>query len=71
LEIFSPIGKVSVVINKMHTYNSCSSVEDTHIEILFLKRQTRDGDLWSGNVCFPGGHRELGESLQGRRGRRE
>ena len=27
-------------------------------EILFIKRASKDGDPWSGDMAFPGGHRE-------------
>ncbi len=27
-------------------------------EVLFIKRAQRPGDLWSGHMAFPGGHRE-------------
>ena len=32
-------------------------------ELLFLKRTPNPKDKFSGNVCFPGGHRDDGESL--------
>ena len=31
-------------------------------EVLFMKRQARRGDPWSGNVAFPGGHRDPGDA---------
>jgi 8-oxo-dGTP pyrophosphatase MutT (NUDIX family) len=32
------------------------------LQILFLKRAVREGDPFSGHVCFPGGHIEKGET---------
>ncbi len=32
-------------------------------EILFIRRAERDGDPWSGHMAFPGGRRQLDESL--------
>ncbi|KAA3607879.1 MAG: CoA pyrophosphatase [Planctomycetota bacterium] len=32
-------------------------------EILFIQRAIRDGDPWSGQMAFPGGRRDPGESL--------
>ena len=31
--------------------------------LVMIKRSTRDGDPWSGQMAFPGGHREGSESL--------
>ncbi|KAK3255750.1 hypothetical protein CYMTET_35083, partial [Cymbomonas tetramitiformis] len=33
------------------------------VELLLLKRASRTGDPWSGNVCLPGGHVEPKETL--------
>lgn len=30
-------------------------------EVLFIKRAQRPGDIWSGHMAFPGGHREPGD----------
>jgi 8-oxo-dGTP pyrophosphatase MutT (NUDIX family) len=35
-----------------------------NIQILFIKRTTREGDRWSGNVAYPGGKQDPGESLK-------
>jgi 8-oxo-dGTP pyrophosphatase MutT (NUDIX family) len=32
-------------------------------EVLFIRRAEREGDPWSGHMAFPGGRRELDESL--------
>ncbi|RYY38191.1 NUDIX domain-containing protein [archaeon] len=32
------------------------------VQILFIKRAVRETDAWSGNVAFPGGQQEAGES---------
>src|SRR5512140_3252213 len=33
------------------------------VEVLFIRRSEREGDLWSGHVAFPGGRVEPGEGL--------
>lgn len=33
-----------------------------HIEALFILRAVREGDPWSGQMAFPGGHRDLGDA---------
>ena len=30
-------------------------------EVLFIKRAQRPGDIWSGHMAFPGGHRDPGD----------
>ena len=35
----------------------------TGLEVLFIRRAEREGDLWSGHVAFPGGRVEPGEGL--------
>ena len=34
------------------------------LEVLFIRRAEREGDLWSGHVAFPGGRVEPGEGLE-------
>jgi 8-oxo-dGTP pyrophosphatase MutT (NUDIX family) len=34
---------------------------DDGLEALFIKRATRDGDPWSGQIALPGGRRDAGE----------
>jgi 8-oxo-dGTP pyrophosphatase MutT (NUDIX family) len=34
------------------------------LEVLFIRRAERAGDLWSGHVAFPGGRVEPGEGLE-------
>jgi 8-oxo-dGTP pyrophosphatase MutT (NUDIX family) len=34
------------------------------LEVLFIRRSEREGDLWSGHVAFPGGRVEPGEGLE-------
>jgi 8-oxo-dGTP pyrophosphatase MutT (NUDIX family) len=36
-------------------------VREADRSILFLKRAEREGDPWSGDICFPGGRREPGD----------
>ncbi len=31
---------------------------DGHTEVLFIQRAVKEGDPWSGDMAFPGGHRE-------------
>jgi len=31
-------------------------------ELLFIQRAQRDGDPWSGDMAFPGGHKEAGDA---------
>ena len=33
------------------------------VELLFIRRAEREGDLWSGHVAFPGGRVEPGEGI--------
>src|SRR5512137_2241570 len=33
------------------------------LEVLFIRRSEREGDLWSGHVAFPGGRVEPGEGV--------
>ena len=34
------------------------------VEVLFIRRAEREGDLWSGHVAFPGGRVEPGEAVE-------
>jgi 8-oxo-dGTP pyrophosphatase MutT (NUDIX family) len=34
------------------------------LEVLFIRRAEREGDLWSGHVAFPGGRVEPGEGVE-------
>ncbi len=34
--------------------NALESINDTNVEILFIKRAERERDTWSGHVAFPG-----------------
>ena len=34
------------------------------LEVLFIRRAEREGDLWSGHVAFPGGRVEPGEGIE-------
>ena len=34
------------------------------LEVLFIRRAEREGDLWSGHVAFPGGRVEPGEAIE-------
>ncbi len=34
------------------------------VEVLFIRRAEREGDLWSGHVAFPGGRVEAGEGIE-------
>lgn len=34
------------------------------LEVLFIRRSEREGDLWSGHVAFPGGGVESGEGVE-------
>jgi 8-oxo-dGTP pyrophosphatase MutT (NUDIX family) len=34
------------------------------LEVLFIRRAEREGDLWSGHVAFPGGRVEPGERIE-------
>lgn len=34
------------------------------LEVLFIRRAEREGDLWSGHVAFPGGRVEPGEEVE-------
>ncbi len=34
---------------------------DNHPEVLFIKRAIKPGDPWSGQMAFPGGHRDDGD----------
>jgi 8-oxo-dGTP pyrophosphatase MutT (NUDIX family) len=34
------------------------------LELLFIRRAEREGDLWSGHVAFPGGRVEPGEGIE-------
>ncbi len=36
----------------------------TGLEVLFIRRAEREGDLWSGHVAFPGGRVEPGEAIE-------
>ena len=36
----------------------------TGLEVLFIRRAEREGDLWSGHVAFPGGSVEPGEGIE-------
>lgn len=37
-------------------------IEPYHFELLFLQRNYHAKDKFSGDLCFPGGHREAGEN---------
>lgn len=39
-----------------------SHIEALDLEVLYMKRSPRQGDPWSGHVCFPGGHQDKGET---------
>lgn len=37
---------------------------DDQLDVLFIRRASRDGDPWSGHVGLPGGHLEPGEDFE-------
>ena len=39
-------------------------IRDGTLELLYIKRAVHVGDRWSGQVAFPGGKQEAGESDQ-------
>lgn len=62
---------VACIIRRKSTSTSAISTATTStgrnndndtLEVLLIKRATRRGDPWSGDVAFPGGHVETGET---------
>lgn len=42
--------------------HAAAAAQADNVQILFIKRAVRETDAWSGNVAFPGGQQEAGES---------
>jgi 8-oxo-dGTP pyrophosphatase MutT (NUDIX family) len=49
---------VAIILKPTKNFNK------ENIQILFIKRTTRKGDRWSGNVAYPGGKQDPGETLK-------
>ncbi|GAA5825004.1 hypothetical protein JCM11251_006059 [Rhodosporidiobolus azoricus] len=46
------------VVSRLDEFFSQPWVQDSHVEVLYIKRTTRASDRWSGHCAFPGGRTE-------------
>lgn len=58
VELSDPIHQVTALIVRKRIMTSSESI----YEILFLQRAYSAKDVYSGDLCFPGGHRDKNET---------